>query len=97
MAQILLHGNLHVTIFEASELANPGRASGGAPKFIRKVRFVSSSVFFFHFSPSRIDRSILATPNLACESRYTVNKWYIYRRQSRYAITTDEKTNGTSM
>ncbi|VAH58499.1 unnamed protein product [Triticum turgidum subsp. durum] len=36
MAQILLHGNLHVTIFEASSLSHPGRASGGAPKFIRK-------------------------------------------------------------
>ncbi|KAF7048627.1 hypothetical protein CFC21_057355, partial [Triticum aestivum] len=36
MAQILLHGNLHVNIFEASSLSHPGRASGGAPKFIRK-------------------------------------------------------------
>lgn len=36
MAQILLHGNLHVTIFEASDLSNPGRATGGAPKFFRK-------------------------------------------------------------
>ena len=38
MAQILLHGTLHVTIFEAESLSNPHRASGGAPKFIRKVR-----------------------------------------------------------
>ncbi|GJN05675.1 hypothetical protein PR202_ga23326 [Eleusine coracana subsp. coracana] len=36
MAQILLHGTLHATIFEAQELSNPHRASGSAPKFIRK-------------------------------------------------------------
>jgi hypothetical protein len=37
MAQILLHGTLHATIFEAESLSNPHRASGSAPKFIRKV------------------------------------------------------------
>ncbi|XP_077220239.1 phospholipase D alpha 1 [Tasmannia lanceolata] len=37
MAQILLHGTLHVTIFEANSLRHPNRASGGAPKFIRKL------------------------------------------------------------
>ena len=37
MAQILLHGTLHATIFEAESLSNPHRATGGAPKFIRKV------------------------------------------------------------
>ncbi|XP_042403995.1 phospholipase D alpha 1-like isoform X1 [Zingiber officinale] len=37
MAQILLHGSLHVTIFEAESLSNPHRASGGAPHFLRKV------------------------------------------------------------
>jgi hypothetical protein len=46
MAQILLHGTLHASIFEAQSLQNPHRASGGAPKFIRKVLSlaVSSSV-----------------------------------------------------
>jgi hypothetical protein len=65
MAQILLHGNLHVTIFEASALTNPGRASGNAPKFIRKVRSMLFFFIFFHFQ-SRPDRStdlILSTPN----------------------------------
>jgi len=36
MAQILLHGTLHATIYEADSLHNPHRATGGAPKFIRK-------------------------------------------------------------
>ncbi|PIA42459.1 hypothetical protein AQUCO_02000122v1 [Aquilegia coerulea] len=36
MALILLHGTLHVTIFEATSLTNPDRATGDAPKFIRK-------------------------------------------------------------
>ncbi|XP_077212445.1 phospholipase D alpha 1 [Tasmannia lanceolata] len=36
MAQILLHGTLHVTIFEANSLSNPARTTGGAPKFFRK-------------------------------------------------------------
>lgn len=48
MAQILLHGTLHATIFEADSLSNP-RASGSAPKFIRKVSssLVSSLLFSF--------------------------------------------------
>ncbi|PIA42455.1 hypothetical protein AQUCO_02000120v1 [Aquilegia coerulea] len=37
MAQILLHGSLHVTIFEATSVTNPGRTTGGAPKFLRKL------------------------------------------------------------
>ncbi|ERN03744.1 phospholipase D alpha 1 [Amborella trichopoda] len=37
MAQILLHGTLHVTIYEAESLSNPHRATGGAPKFIRQL------------------------------------------------------------
>ncbi|KAL6615755.1 hypothetical protein ACP70R_038025 [Stipagrostis hirtigluma subsp. patula] len=37
MAQILLHGTLHVTIFEVEALSNPHRARGSAHKFIRKV------------------------------------------------------------
>eukprot|EP00268_Persea_americana_P012980 TRINITY_DN1560_c0_g1_i1.p1 TRINITY_DN1560_c0_g1~~TRINITY_DN1560_c0_g1_i1.p1 ORF type:complete len:814 (-),score=152.58 TRINITY_DN1560_c0_g1_i1:429-2870(-) len=37
MAQILLHGTLNVTIFEAEALSNPNRASGTAPKFLRKL------------------------------------------------------------
>ncbi|KAK1264430.1 Phospholipase D alpha 1 [Acorus gramineus] len=37
MAQILLHGTMHVTIFEADSLSNPNRATGGAPKFFRKL------------------------------------------------------------
>lgn len=36
MAQLLIHGNLHATIFEADSLRDPGRATGGAPKFFRK-------------------------------------------------------------
>jgi hypothetical protein len=32
MAQILLHGTLHATIFEAESLSNPHRASGSAPE-----------------------------------------------------------------
>ncbi|KAL0923854.1 hypothetical protein M5K25_004633 [Dendrobium thyrsiflorum] len=35
MAQILLHGTLHVTIYEADSLST--RASAGAPRFLRKV------------------------------------------------------------
>ncbi|KAK1281825.1 Phospholipase D alpha 1 [Acorus calamus] len=34
MAHILLHGTMHVTIFEADSLH---RSTGGAPKFIRKI------------------------------------------------------------
>ncbi|KAG6530083.1 phospholipase D alpha 1-like [Zingiber officinale] len=37
MAQILLHGTLHASIFEADSLTNPHRASGGAPRFFRKI------------------------------------------------------------
>ncbi|KAL5697991.1 phospholipase D [Ranunculus cassubicifolius] len=37
MALILLHGTLHVTIYEAHKLPNPGRATGGAPKFFRQL------------------------------------------------------------
>ncbi|KAF9615732.1 hypothetical protein IFM89_026147 [Coptis chinensis] len=37
MALILLHGTLHVTILEANSVSNPGRATGGAPKFLRKL------------------------------------------------------------
>ncbi|XP_074563727.1 phospholipase D alpha 1-like [Curcuma longa] len=37
MAQILLHGTLHASIFEADSLTNPHRASGGAPHFFRKI------------------------------------------------------------
>lgn len=50
MAQILLHGTLHVTILEADELAHPGRASGGAPNFFRKVFDFSRCFFFFHLT-----------------------------------------------
>lgn len=35
MAQILLHGTLHVTIYEADSLSV--RSTAGAPKFLRKV------------------------------------------------------------
>ncbi|XP_058113297.1 phospholipase D alpha 1-like [Magnolia sinica] len=37
MAQILLHGTLHATVFEADGLSNPGRTTGAAPKFFRKL------------------------------------------------------------
>ncbi|XP_020096983.1 phospholipase D alpha 1-like [Ananas comosus] len=37
MAQILLHGTLHATIFEADALSDPHRATGDAPKFFRKL------------------------------------------------------------
>ncbi|KAI3957829.1 hypothetical protein MKW92_030671 [Papaver armeniacum] len=37
MAQILLHGTLHVTIFEANSISHPDRKTGGAPKFFRKL------------------------------------------------------------
>eukprot|EP01018_Ginkgo_biloba_P003504 Gb_39984 [translate_table: standard] len=36
MAQLLLHGTLHVTIYEADSLVDPRRISGAAPKFLRK-------------------------------------------------------------
>lgn len=36
MAQLLIHGNLHATVYEADSLSDPGRATGGAPKFFRK-------------------------------------------------------------
>jgi len=37
MAKILLHGSLHVTIFEGEELSNTSRPSSQAPGFLRKV------------------------------------------------------------
>ncbi|KAH7681651.1 phospholipase D1/2 protein [Dioscorea alata] len=37
MAQILLHGTLHATIFEATSLSDPGRSSGGHPRFLRQL------------------------------------------------------------
>ncbi|CAL9180718.1 unnamed protein product [Musa hybrid cultivar] len=37
MAPSLLHGMLHATIFEADSPKNPGRASGGVWKFLRKL------------------------------------------------------------
>jgi hypothetical protein len=49
MAQILLHGTLHATIFEAESLSNPHRASGSAPKFIRKVSTSLSLSLSLHF------------------------------------------------
>jgi hypothetical protein len=59
MAQILLHGTLHATIFEAESLSNPHRASGGAPKFIRKVLLSSVSL-----SPFSLPLSHRARPRL---------------------------------
>jgi hypothetical protein len=47
MAQMLLHGTLHATIFEAASLSNPHRASGSAPKFIRKVRTLLLNLLVF--------------------------------------------------
>lgn len=45
MAQILLHGTLHATIFDAESLTNPQRGSGG---FLRMVspRVVMSAYSF---------------------------------------------------
>ncbi|KAF5183145.1 Phospholipase d alpha [Thalictrum thalictroides] len=37
MALMLLHGNLHVTIFEATSISKPDRATGGAPQFFQKL------------------------------------------------------------
>eukprot|EP00253_Pinus_taeda_P002390 PITA_02390 len=37
MAQQLIHGNLHVTIFEADSLKDPDQATGGASDFFRKL------------------------------------------------------------
>ncbi|KQK07276.1 hypothetical protein BRADI_2g34290v3 [Brachypodium distachyon] len=37
MAKILLHGTLHVTVFEAEGLSNPSRPSSQAPQFLRKL------------------------------------------------------------
>uniref|UniRef100_J3M4D9 Phospholipase D n=1 Tax=Oryza brachyantha TaxID=4533 RepID=J3M4D9_ORYBR len=37
MAKILLHGTLHVTVFEADGLSNPSRPSSQAPQFLRKL------------------------------------------------------------
>eukprot|EP00252_Welwitschia_mirabilis_P027753 TRINITY_DN961_c0_g1_i1.p1 TRINITY_DN961_c0_g1~~TRINITY_DN961_c0_g1_i1.p1 ORF type:complete len:812 (+),score=132.73 TRINITY_DN961_c0_g1_i1:264-2699(+) len=37
MAQYLMHGTLHLTIYEADSLKDTGRKTGGAPKFIRKL------------------------------------------------------------
>uniref|UniRef100_A0A0E0HA65 Phospholipase D n=1 Tax=Oryza nivara TaxID=4536 RepID=A0A0E0HA65_ORYNI len=37
MAKILLHGTMHVTIFEAESLSNPSRPSSQAPQFLRKL------------------------------------------------------------
>jgi len=41
MASYLLHGTLHVTIYEAENIINTERATGGAPAFFR--RFLESS------------------------------------------------------
>jgi len=38
MAHLLLHGTLDATILEADNLANPTRATGGAPGIFRKVK-----------------------------------------------------------
>ncbi|MQL87994.1 hypothetical protein Taro_020544 [Colocasia esculenta] len=37
MAQILVHGTLHATIYEASSLSGPNRSSGGGSGFFRKL------------------------------------------------------------
>eukprot|EP01018_Ginkgo_biloba_P010569 Gb_33341 [translate_table: standard] len=37
MAQLLVHGTLHVTIFEADSLVDSHRTTGGAPRFFRKL------------------------------------------------------------
>jgi phospholipase D1/2 len=37
MAKILLHGTIHVTVFEAEGLSNTSRPSSQAPQFLRKV------------------------------------------------------------
>ncbi|EFJ35104.1 hypothetical protein SELMODRAFT_165923 [Selaginella moellendorffii] len=37
MAQILLHGTLHITVYEAASLVNENRVSGASPKFMRKM------------------------------------------------------------
>ena len=37
MASYLLHGTLHVTIYEAQDVVTDQRKLGGAPGFIRKV------------------------------------------------------------
>jgi hypothetical protein len=60
MAQILLHGTLHASIFEAESLSNPHRASGSAPKFIRKV---TCSVPSLVSSSLSLNRFIAACPN----------------------------------
>jgi hypothetical protein len=72
MAQILLHGNLHVTIFEAQALST-GRASAAAPKFLRKVRLLHSIFSLFYCSLSVPDRSSLTPPNLVYWFASTVN------------------------
>lgn len=51
MANYLVHGCLHVCIYEADGLVDEERSSGGAPLFFRKVRCMS-------FSP----RSALLSP-----------------------------------
>ena len=38
MAKYLLHGTLHVSIYEAEHLVTDDRVTGGAPKYFRKVR-----------------------------------------------------------
>jgi hypothetical protein len=45
MASYLLHGTLHVTIYEAENIINTERTTGGAPAFFRRVRFVWLSFF----------------------------------------------------
>lgn len=38
MANSLLHGTLHVTIYQAENVVTDQRKLGGAPGFVRKVR-----------------------------------------------------------
>jgi hypothetical protein len=37
MASYLLHGTLHVTIYQAENIINTERTTGGAPAFFRRV------------------------------------------------------------
>lgn len=47
MAQLLIHGTLHGTVFEADSLNDPGRVTGGTSKFFRKfVQGIEETIEF---------------------------------------------------
>ena len=62
MASYLLHGTLHVTIYEAQDVVTDQRKLGGAPGFIRKVSLDDELVWTLKYPkhPISVGRTILS-------------------------------------